>query len=157
MADRRFGRRLRRLLSLSGGRRRALVEALFIVPAAAALLRVFGYGRLRGWMARAGGPAPADADARARELAWCVSVAARRGLGRPACLARSMALWWMLRRAGIDSELQIGVRKAESAQGIEAHAWIERGGAVLNDNPAVKARYVAFQTGPAELPRAAWN
>lgn len=157
MAEHGLGRLLRRLRSLSGDQRRSLAEALVVVPATAVLLRAFGYGRLRGWMARAGGPPPVAADARARELAWCVGVAARRGLVRPACLARSMALWWMLRRAGIDSDLRIGVRKVASAVGIEAHAWIERAGVVLNDSPAVKARYVAFNTGPAELPRAIWN
>ena len=51
---------------------------------------------------------------------------------RPAaCLSRSLTLWWLLRRRGIESQLRLGVRKGE--QGLDAHAWVELAGQVVND------------------------
>lgn len=131
--------------------------ALFALPVTALMLRAFGYRRLHGWMARANGRPSGDPDQRAGELAWAVAAAARHGLGRPMCLARSMALRWMLRRAGIDSELRIGVRKSPAGPGIEAHAWIERNGLALNDTHTVRQRYAVFERTAADVPVAAWD
>lgn len=47
------------------------------------------------------------------------------------CLHRSLALWWLLGRRGIDSRLQVGVRRQGGR--FEAHAWVEYGGLVVND------------------------
>lgn len=60
----------------------------------------------------------------------------------PNCLERSMALWWMLRRAGVKGELQIGARK--QGERFEAHAWLELGGEVLNDSAEVHRHYARF-------------
>jgi hypothetical protein len=71
-----------------------------------------------------------------------VELAARHGLCRGSCLSRSATLWWLLRRQGITSDLRFGVRKEGDA--LEAHAWIECDGVVVNDRRETLARYVPF-------------
>jgi hypothetical protein len=59
------------------------------------------------------------------------------------CLARSMALWAILRRRRIATELRIGVRKV--ADRIEGHAWLEFDGIPINENSAITATYQVFE------------
>jgi hypothetical protein len=59
------------------------------------------------------------------------------------CLPRSLMLCWLLRRRGIDSQLHIGVRKGNGK--MEAHAWVERNGVILNDQPDVNERFAAVR------------
>ena len=47
------------------------------------------------------------------------------------CLPRSITLWWLLRRRGIATELQVGVRK--NGESIEAHAWVVCHGKVIGE------------------------
>lgn len=71
---------------------------------------------------------------RAQAVAWSVTRAARYGLFRPKCLARSIALTRLLKRNGITGgRLRIGVRPQPGA--IMAHAWVTLGGQVLGDDP----------------------
>jgi Transglutaminase-like superfamily len=58
-------------------------------------------------------------------------------------------LLWLLNRRGIPARLRIGVRKEEGE--LEAHAWIESGGVVLNDTADVSERYRPFEGDLAEL------
>jgi len=48
-----------------------------------------------------------------------------------------------LRRQGIDSDIRIGVRRGTFGQ-VEAHAWIEWNGEVLNDCADIAAQYAPF-------------
>jgi hypothetical protein len=52
----------------------------------------------------------------------------------------------LLRRRGIASALRIGVRKGQTGS-LEAHAWIECCGQVLNDRTDVHERFAAFDRG----------
>jgi hypothetical protein len=71
-------------------------------------------------------------SARARALAEAVDIVARRGLTRPQCLVRSLALCRLLERSGEPgSVLRVGVRRTDT--GFAAHAWVEVGGEVLGD------------------------
>ena len=56
-----------------------------------------------------------------------------------------MLLWWLLRRGGIEGELHIGARKNGSR--LEAHAWVELEGEILNDSTEVHTHYARFD-GP---------
>lgn len=80
-----------------------------------------------------------------------VSSASRHGLIATNCLPQSLLVWWMLRREGIEAELRIGVRKER--QSIEAHAWVELSGQVLNDQADVEQRFQPFATviSPSEV------
>ena len=51
-------------------------------------------------------------DMVARNIPW----------GLVTCLPRSLTLWWLLRRHGIESEFRIGVRR--DGERIVAHAWV---------------------------------
>ncbi len=77
-----------------------------------------------------------------RRRAYLVSVAARFGPYRATCLRRSLFLWWLTRRRGLDSKLQIGVRREQGE--LTAHAWSELDGEVLNDRAEIVERYAVF-------------
>ncbi len=70
-----------------------------------------------------------------------VQIAARRGLYRANCLQQSLCLWWILQRQGISTDLRIGVRKGEQ---LDAHAWVEYRGTVLNDRPDIAQEFSPF-------------
>jgi hypothetical protein len=148
-----------RFFSLSSNERSALVAAALLVPAIHGAIALSGARRTflalqllpRG--KNATGPADRDAQRRivtAREAVW---TAARRGPVGGNCLSQSMALWYLLRRQGIETTLRIGVRKEEHE--LLAHAWLEIGGLPLNDRADVKTRYVPFE-GPILPERMRW-
>ena len=71
-----------------------------------------------------------------------VRAAARYGIGRPTCLEESLILWFLLQRQGIPAQLRIGARKLDKE--FEAHAWVECGGAAINDPEELHRHYAAF-------------
>jgi hypothetical protein len=91
-----------------------------------------------------------DAQARAALTAQMARTAARLGIGDPSCLEVSLALWWLLARQGIASDLRVGIRK--DGEKFEAHAWVECGGAILNDPEMDHHHYAAFDQTLASLP-----
>ena len=77
-------------------------------------------------------------EQRAAKIARAVDRAARRGVFRPKCLVRSLALHRMLEGSGIHgSVIRIGVRR--DGDELLAHAWVEHNGATLIDSPAAVA------------------
>jgi len=76
-----------------------------------------------------------------------VNAAARYGLGWPTCLEKSLVLWWLLRHEGIASCVRIGARMAGGK--LEAHAWVEREGAAVNEPDEEHRHYATFD---AEFP-----
>ena len=79
-----------------------------------------------------------------------VNAADRHGLVHPSCLAKSLTLWWLLARQGIPAQLRIGIRK--EAEKFEAHAWVEYGGAALNELDEPHRHYAAFDAALSSLP-----
>jgi len=73
-----------------------------------------------------------------------VRAATKHGLVRASCLEESLTLWWLLAKQGIESDLRIGVRKAEGS--FEAHAWVERNGDALNEPEARHVHYAVFES-----------
>ncbi len=139
----------RRVWRLAWAERWLLVQALFLLPLTALALWVVGFRRWQALLSRLapvrGVSASKDMAALIREgrsMARLVDAAARHGPYPAACLQRSLTLWWLLRRRGIDSYLRIGVRK--EAGRLEAHAWVELRGWVLNDDSDVRTRFAAF-------------
>jgi hypothetical protein len=134
---------------LSSAERRALAQALVLLPLTALALWLVGFRRWQAALARVApvevspdGRDEADAIREGRAVARLVDAAARHGPYRATCLPRSLVLWWLLRRRGIDGQLRIGVRK--EAGRFEAHAWTEFRGTVLNDGEDVRERFAAF-------------
>ena len=89
----------------------------------------------------------------ARRVAQAVDA----GLGlvpaRPTCLRRSLVLLRELRRFGLDATLHIGVRNENAV--VLAHAWIQVGDEVVNDDRAITDRFLSIAAGELEvlLPR----
>jgi Transglutaminase-like superfamily len=65
----------------------------------------------------------------------------------PTCLRRSMTLVRELHRLGLASTLHIGVRRAGR---IEAHAWVQVGDVVVNDDAEEVATYTDLAPGESE-------
>lgn len=79
-----------------------------------------------------------------RDVAWrnarAVRRAARYGLFRPKCLARSLALQRLLERDGVQgSVIRVGVRRTDGR--FAAHAWVELAGRVIGDDRETVAAY----------------
>ncbi len=137
-------RNRRHLAALSRRDLGLLVRASVWLAVVALGRRLVSFRRLQALLGHAFPLRRADeADlSAAPHLARLVDIAARHGLVRATCLDRSLVLWGLLRRRGIDSALQIGARKA--GEQFEAHAWLEYQGAVLNDAADVRERFVTL-------------
>jgi hypothetical protein len=125
---------------------RLLLQALVLLPLASAALRLIGFRACDALFTKAvRRPQALSPDAESafvQSAVRMVRVAARRGATRPLCLSRSLVLCTLLRRAGIAAAVRIGVRKTGSQ--IEAHAWVEYNGTVLNDRADVDTNFQPF-------------
>ncbi len=126
---------IRKIRELSGRDWAELAEAQLALVRAQIMMLT----RPRGGLVDGGPPSPRPDGLPlgetlvARRLGVAVSRAARLGIFRPQCLARSLALQWMLERRGIEgSRIRIGVRK--DGEGLAAHAWVEYGDMILGDH-----------------------
>jgi len=133
---------LKRLAGLPPRERAVLARALVLLPIAAASLRALGLKRTQALLvprlqsrSRGHGVDPA-------RIARMVQIAARRGPLRANCLPASLTLQALLARAGLASELRVGVRKRDTR--LEAHAWVEHAGVALMEPEGVHTRFSAF-------------
>jgi Transglutaminase-like superfamily len=136
----------RKFWRLPADEKSLFLTALILLPAVRLGLFTLGLRRVRAALSlgRSGNCDSAGLDEMqlrgARRAARLVAVAAQFAGGT--CLPRAIVLSYFLDRRGIRAELRIGVRKDE--RGIEAHAWVEAGGLILNDDRDVVERYAAF-------------
>jgi hypothetical protein len=135
-----------RLRALTPGDWRMLITASLLLPVIDIGLRIWGFRRVYAAMGRLS-PGPAGSahslsDADIDRLVRMVNVAANRGVVRVTCLRRSLAVWWLLRRRGVASEIRIGVRREQGL--FMAHAWVERDGLVLNDRADIAQSFVVL-------------
>ena len=142
--------KINKFLRLSALEQGLFIQALIILPFTAIALRLVGFKRCQSALARLTPFGETVATGKqecliqkAHTTARLMKAAVRHGLYQGNCLPQSLALWWLLRRQGIDTELRIGVRK--DADRFEAHAWVEYLGVVLNDLADVHQRFVAFE------------
>lgn len=87
---------------------------------------------------RAVPPAP-DARRQAEHIADLFVAVANLHPLPATCLPRAVALWWLLRRAGIDAAIVLGVQPHGGA--VAAHAWVEAAGHVLGDPQRIHQAY----------------
>ena len=130
-----------KLPALRAAEWRWLLAALVLLPATGLALRVVGYRRTRGMLARcfvchpSAGIPPFQSIGRGAEcpvaldVARMVSLAARRGPYRAPCLPEALVAWALLHRIGAPADLRIGVNLQRSR--FSAHAWVELGDKVL--------------------------
>lgn len=131
------------------------MRALVALPLIRCSLRWRGFGATQAMLERlaANHPAPdRPAENYAALAARMVKAAGRHGLLRPSCLEESLAIWWLLARQGVRSEIRIGVPNDTQKLGSDfaAHAWIEHNGVALNEVEAPHRHYAAFD---ASFPR----
>jgi hypothetical protein len=147
--------RLRRFSALERPAQSLFLRALVLLPMISLSLRWRGFRVTRAALERylpnanidQGGAA---ANACATLAAHMVNAADGHGLVHPSCLAKSLTLWWLLGREGIHSDLRIGIRKEHEK--FEAHAWVERDGAALNEPEEHHRHYAAFDGTLSSLP-----
>lgn len=141
---------LNKLRGLSVRERRLLFQAVLLLPGIQVTLSLMGFERLRRLLETLVSfkkiePALTEAEilGRAREITRMVAIAAEHGFYRATCLRRSILVWYFLREQGVQSVIRFGVRMNEHQ--LEAHAWVEYHGQVLNDSPQIHERYTALQ------------
>lgn len=150
-------RKLDQWRALPSGERWLLVQLAVLLPAIGSTLRWLGVRRTYRLLGGLGGSAgaassvSASAQASAERLGQLIDIASRHGLYRATCLRRSLALWWLLRRRGLPVELRIGVARAKEQ--VQAHAWIELAGRVINDRSTVADDYAVYEDLDSYLPR----
>ena len=121
----------------------AFTRAWWLLLAADVGLRLLPFSRWEGWFV----PAPRAASAASPDetavprLVWATAAAARHHLYPMRCLPQALCLRRLLGRAGIATELRIGVERRRGD--LRAHAWVERDG-----RPLGEARRVADQFVP---------
>lgn len=139
---------------LSAVRRGCVIEALVLPPLIAFGFRVSGVPRthnaLRKFAKRrrnTGGEE--SADLLIANVKWAQRLVKRRtGIGGT-CLIRSLTMWTILLRRGIETELLVGFRKSEFGE-IQGHAWLERQGQILNERRETALSY-STQGGPVSF------
>ena len=130
---RRLASRLSKLASLNEAERGELVRAQLALLRAQVAVWTRPHGRLVRAAREPTGLPDERASHTARRIAGAVSLVSRRGMFRPNCLVRSLALARLLEGAQVPGwHVRIGVR--ERTGRFEAHAWVELGGEVLADS-----------------------
>jgi Transglutaminase-like superfamily len=139
-----LGHKVQQFRRLPSSERWILLRLGLLVPLLEVCLRRFGFRRVVRWLRRFAVtkklvPNPAADVERHRRLLFLfhqqVPVAGQ-------CLAGALALWCLLQRRGIETELRFGVRKQEGQ--LLAHAWIEYGSLPLTLDPELPKYYAAL-------------
>ncbi|MBI4526967.1 MAG: lasso peptide biosynthesis B2 protein [Deltaproteobacteria bacterium] len=142
-------RQWRKARELSWPDRWLFLQAWLAFPVLPLILRPLGFRRTHHFLhdltAQAGLTSNAGAQGldHARAIARLVHAAAARTCYTPMCLHRSLLLWTFLRRRGIAGHLRLGVRKEQER--LQAHAWVEYEGSILNDAEDVHDRFAPLE------------
>ena len=148
--------KLRRFSALERPAQKLFLGAWVMLPVISLSLRLRGFQATRSTLQRTLSNSLPEPDAefvkgRVTFSAHSVNAADRHGLVHPSCLAKSLALWWLLGCQGITSQLRIGIRKDKEK--FEAHAWVERDALALNEPDEHHYHYAAFDKAFASLPQ----
>lgn len=123
-----------------------MILALILPPIMRFALSRWGYNRVHSWLQHnislPAAPLSLLEIPEIINLAKVMNISANRSPIHTNCLQRSLTLWSLLRRKGIESELRIGVDKQSGA--LKAHAWLEKDGVVLNDTKASVQGFTPF-------------
>jgi hypothetical protein len=146
--------RLRRFSALERPARGLFLRAAALLPLISLSLRLRGFRKtqafLQKFLSLPSHTVDISTSGSADLTVRMVRAATRHTLGRATCLEESLALWWLLGRQAIASDLRVGVRK--DGEKFEAHAWVERAGIALNEPEARHQHYAAFDAALASLP-----
>ena len=76
---------------------------------------------------------------KAFQISRIVSIAARYGFFQATCLRRSLLIWCLLRREGIRSTIEFGIKKTNAD--LQAHAWVQIDGVVISERDGTYQQY----------------
>lgn len=145
--------RLNKIRELSRDERRLLLQAVLLLPLIYYALLLVGYSRLVRLMelwvpikSINGSVSNHEVLERAQVCARIVAIATQYGPYKATWLRRSLLVWAVLRKEGIQGEICIGARTI--ARQLEAHTWVEYNGIVLNDSPEIHDQYPALREVP---------
>ena len=142
--------RLARLRGLSGSQWWSIAVSVVLLAPIQLMLKTRGLKRTAGFLAARSDRPLAVADREtAVSMAEAVSLVAGRKVVGALCLGRSLLLWFLLRRRGMDAQLVIGAKAPVDDSWI-AHAWVELDSRPINDADDVRERYGSFGL---DLPR----
>ncbi len=117
-----------------------------LLPCVALRLKLTGYRKTLAWSHRAYRPRTAQSQKqailKAKSMSNMISTAGRYGPYQASCLWRSLALVRMMARAGIRGELVLAAKPV--AQQLKAHAWVQLGDIVINDQPDIARKFTSF-------------
>ena len=142
-------RRLRQWLRLPIRERTTLLALMGLQPTMSLALRLYGYRRTLQWLERHSRPAnPHVATAQelvaAQRTAELAAIAGRHGPLATTCLRQALAVYWMLRRRGLQPDVRLGVDRIDATP--DMHAWVELDGMRLaQPNP----RHAEFSASTA--------
>lgn len=139
--------------------RKLLLQSFLLLPLIHCGLEVFGYYRLRSAMEKIAPLEKAeslydhgdDQLRRAKAIVRIVLIASNYGLYRASCLRSSMLVWWLTRKEGIQSRICFGIRMIDRQ--LEAHAWVECDGWVINDLANIRDHYQPLEEGIPQTKR----
>ena len=138
----------RKIRDLSCAELLILAQSAALFPALKLAQRWIRLDELHARLTRMFGRGPRLSHPRRRsvtadQVTRLVRVAAHRGLLRPSCLQHALVLRTQLHRHGFDAAIRFGVRK--NGKALQAHAWVELDGRVLNDLPDIGEQYPPFE------------
>jgi hypothetical protein len=137
----RWQARLAKIASFKPGDWSMLAESIVTLLVVQVALHVVEFPRLLSWATRMTVRHDAEASrAHIERTAWLVTLGGR--VMRLKCLTRSLALVRVLARRGVATDIRIGVRTQDAK--LQAHAWVESRGRVLNDDPLSIQRFAPF-------------
>ena len=141
-----------RFRELPAPERRLCALALVLLPAMRMSVYFWGFAAThRACRCWATNPVVEDSEPglneRARVVATTgqlIGAAARHGRSGARCLPRSLVVWTLLRRQGVDAQIRFGARRRDRR--IETHAWVEAAGLTIDDGAAgeVTQRFAPF-------------
>jgi len=146
--------RVRRFSALKRPAQSVFLRAMLLLPLVSLSLRWRGFRATQVSLQRLlsitkGKKGQATCPESAALTARLVNSADRHGLMPSTCLAKSLTLWWLLEKQGIEAHLRIGIRKENEK--FEAHAWVEQGGGALNEPEEHHLHYAAFDAAFSAL------
>lgn len=114
-----------RLRRFTGQQWLALAEAMVILSAASAMIRLMPFRKIMAIAARgASSQRGSGLDEKSiRDSIWAIEAVAARVPWRAVCFQQGFALHLMLRRRGVASRVHYGVRH-DPVEGLMAHVWV---------------------------------
>lgn len=128
-----------------------LIWASLLLPLVGFRLRIQGFKKVYQWATAGATHRNQTHDVSGYQpghVGKLVNFVAIKGVYRAKCLCRSLVLLKLLSNAGLNGELRIGIPKNRNNQPhsiLDAHAWVELHGVVINDRENVVKEYAVFE------------